>query len=102
MKKCLRCGYNNKDEALKCEKCEFSFEEQAVLEKLKKYTQRDDPIVDSKDKASLIDNPILTFIFGILSLMLPIFIFSFLAWHMKKKPSKTKLVPFRNIGNIFG
>lgn len=101
MKKCLRCGHMNNDIALKCEKCQFSFEEQAVYEKLKKLVPKDDPIVDLKNKSSLIDNPILTFIFGILSIMLPIFVFSFVAWYMKKKPSKAKLVAFRNIGNIF-
>lgn len=102
MKKCLRCGFINKDDVLKCEKCQFSFEEQAVYEKLKKLVPKDDPIVEPKDKVSLIDNPILTFVFGVLSIMVPIFVFSFLAWHMKKQPSKTKLLPFRNIGNVFG
>lgn len=101
MKKCLRCGHINKDDALECEKCQFSFKEQAVLEELKKYTTKEDPIVAEKNKSSLIDNPVLTFIFGILSIMLPFFLFSFLTWYMKKKPSKTKLIPFRNIGNVF-
>lgn len=102
MKKCLRCGHINKDQAVKCVNCQFSFEEQAVYERLKKIAEKDDPIVDLKNKSSLIDNPVLTFIFGILSIMLPIFIFSFAAWYMKKKPSKAKLEPFRNIGNVFG
>lgn len=100
MIKCIRCGKENDDKNEVCSNCGYSFKEQKVEETYRKLL-KEDPVVPDEEKSGLIDSPILTFIFGILSMLLPIFVFSFLAWYNYKKPSKVKLEPFRNIGNIF-
>ena len=99
--KCMRCGKVNPDNVKQCEKCGYDFKEQLINKQLEKIIKvQDDPDIDPKQKSQLYDNPILTFIFGLLSIMLPIFVFSFLSWHMYKKPAKVKLETLRNFGNV--
>lgn len=95
--KCLRCGKIHPDDVKVCKECGFSFE---AFKQYKKVKEKEDPEIDPKQKAALIDNPLLTFIFGLLSVMLPIYIFSFLTFYMYKKPSKVKLETLRNFGNV--
>lgn len=98
MKKCVRCGKNVDDDAQVCE-CGFDFHRYEIE---KKYlSPKEDPVVPKGEESSLIDNPILTFIFGILSMALPIFVFSLLAFRFASKPSKVKLEKFQKIGNVF-
>lgn len=98
--KCQRCGKVNDDQALVCEKCGYHVQEQKINLEIDKIIQtKEDPDVDPKNRSQLYDNPILTLVFGLLSIMLPVFIFSFVAWHMYKKPAKVKLEVFRNFGN---
>ncbi|MCK9536486.1 MAG: hypothetical protein M0R05_02670 [Bacilli bacterium] len=110
--KCLRCGQEIPNKTVICDNCGFNFEEHKLYEK---YLKRSvDPEVPDEHKASLIDNPVLTLIFGALSVLfsflfitastitiiyLILLILSvFLTFYLSSKPSKTKLRPLRNIG----
>ncbi|MGI6710963.1 MAG: hypothetical protein ACOX4W_05920 [Bacilli bacterium] len=96
--KCLRCGKESLDDAIVCEECGFNFKEHEMY--LKYIKPKEDDKVEKGKESDLIDNPILTFVFGLLSMMIPIFLFSFLAFRFYKKPSKAKLIPLKNVGNI--
>ncbi|HHU21292.1 MAG TPA: hypothetical protein GXZ51_02475 [Acholeplasma sp.] len=100
MIRCIRCGMENDDKNEVCGNCGYSFKEQKVEEEYRKLL-REDPSVPEEERSGLVDSPILTFVFGLLSMLLPILVFSFLAWYNYKKPSKVKLEPLRNLGNIF-
>lgn len=100
MIRCIRCGMENDDKNEVCGNCGYSFKEQKVEEEYRKLL-REDPSVTEEERSGLVDSPILTFVFGLLSMLLPILVFSFLAWYNYKKPSKVKLEPLRNLGNIF-
>lgn len=99
--KCLRCGKEFKDEyRLVCDECGYDFEEGKRLSK--KYDAKKDPEVPNHKKTDLIDYPILSFIFSLLGLIIPLAIFSILAMRLSKKPAKANLVPFSNLGYVFG
>ena len=110
--KCLRCGKEIPDKTVICDNCGFNFEEHNLYEK---YLKRPvDPDVPDEQKASLIDNPVLTLIFGALSVFFALLFITastiviiylvllilsvFLTFYLSSKPSKVKLRPLRNIG----
>lgn len=110
--KCIRCGKEVPDDTIICNECGFDFDEYYNNRNI--ITVEEDPIVPEDQKSSLVDNPILTFIFGLLSIpMTFIFIVSstiviiylvgvvllvFLTLFMSRKPCKVKLKPVRNVG----
>jgi len=96
--KCRRCGKEIESDLGVCENCGYDYYEDKKLQKIFKV-KKENVNVTSTD---LIDYPILTFIFGLISLILPIYIFSFLAIKLSKKPSKANLLPFKNLGKVFG
>ena len=99
--KCLRCGKEFKDEyRLVCDECGYDFEEGKRLSK--KYDAKKDPEVPDHKKTDLIDYPILSFIFSLLGLIIPLAIFSILAMRLSKKPAKANLIPVANVGFVFG
>ena len=92
MKKCLRCGKIHEDDIKKCDVCSYPF---PLYEQIK--VKKEDSNTNPSD---LIDYPLLTFVFGLLSLLLPIYLFSFLAIKLSKKPCKESLLHFRQFGLI--
>lgn len=99
--KCLRCGKEFKDSNRKiCDECGYNFKEGERLNKI--LNVKKDPDVPQNKKTDLVDYPILSFIFGVLGIILPIGVFSGLAIHLSKKPSKASLIPFANVGYVFG
>lgn len=112
MKKCIRCGRMVPDDTKVCEVCAFDFEEYQKEQHL--YQTKEDPLVPEDQKSSLVDNPILCFIFGIISfLLMALFLFTpgiiliyligvvvfiFLAFIFSVKPAKVKLIPFQVVG----
>lgn len=114
--KCLRCGKDIPDDKTTCEYCGYDITDK---EKLQKVFIEVDPEVEEKNKIVLIDMPVLTLIFGIvtvfISLMIaffgrPIslilivfFIISFaLTFIFSTRPCKVKLKPLREFGIILG
>ncbi|MDD3999531.1 MAG: hypothetical protein PHX62_01375 [Bacilli bacterium] len=112
MKKCTRCGTMVPDNTKICDKCAFDFDEYEKYYHL--YEVKEDPVVPEGQRTNLTDFPILTFIFGIISLILSsLFLFTpgitvlyiigvviavFITYILAIKPSKIKLVPFQVIG----
>ena len=96
--KCIRCGKESSDDALVCDECGFNFKDHEMYLKYIKVKE-DDKVVIGKE-SDLIDNPIMTFVFGLLSIMLPFFLFSFIAFRFFKKPTKAKLIPLKNVGIV--
>ena len=110
--KCLRCGKELPEGTAICDECGFNFLEDVKITKI--ISEKTDPVVSGKNKSILIDNPVLTFIFGILSVFGMIFFFSYpgfvvlyfvgdliligLTMLFSKKPAKVKLEPTRNVG----
>jgi len=114
--RCIRCGNNFDEKEINCPNCGM---ETSEIKKYQKVSVLADKPVDRKEKIILIDNPILTFIFGIISLLLgvmnclysvmnnPAFIFilffvvSFtLAYIYSMKETRLKLKPVRTVGLI--
>lgn len=110
--KCLRCGKEMPDKDGICENCGFNFNEHKLY---KKYIKNPvDPDVPDNQKSNLIDNPVLTLIFGGLSVLFSLLFITastvviiylillilavFLTFYLSSKPSKVKLRPLRNIG----
>lgn len=116
MKKCVRCGKLNEDSTLICPECGFDFREYEEVQKL--YEEPKDPEVPKDKKMILIDNPILTMFFGILSVLASILfllektisifyllitaLFVYLTYIMYTKPSKVTLDFVRKFGNLLG
>lgn len=99
--KCLRCGKEFKDANRKfCDECGYNFKEGARINNI--LNAKKDPNVPDNKKTDLIDYPILSFIFGIIGIILPIGIFSGLSIYLSKKPAKSSLIPFANVGYVFG
>jgi len=115
--RCIRCGNNFDEKELNCPNCGMETKE---IKKYQKVTVVADREVDNKQKIILIDNPILTFIFGVLSSMLgimncvygvhdsPPFMFVLLfvcsftfAYVFSMKETRLKLKPVRTTGLIF-
>ena len=85
--KCLRCGKEFKDKKREfCDECGYDFKEGKRLNKI--LNEKQDPDVPLEKQTDLIDYPILSFIFSILGLMIPVLIFSLIAIKLSKKPSK--------------
>lgn len=110
--KCIRCGKIIPDNENICANCGFNIQK---YELLNKYVNNPiDPDVPYEKKSDLIDNPILTLIFGLLSILfaflfvgsstivlfyLGAFILTvFLTFYVASKPSKVKLRPLKNLG----
>lgn len=113
--RCIRCGKEVPEGTKICEECGFDFTEH---EEFRKYFQQlEDPDVPESQKSSLIDNPVLTFIFGIITVILTflfitnaqfviiyfvgIIILSYFTLRLSTKPTKVKLIPLRNVGKWF-
>ena len=113
--KCLRCGKEVNESEKTCPLCGFDLEAQR---RYKKITVEADDDMDDKHKIILIDNPILTFIFGLLSLMLALtiavdpgltfffilmFVLTFsLCFFFSTKPTRVKMKPVRTFGLVMG
>lgn len=97
--KCERCGKEFKKHVEICDNCGFDFEEGRILKK--KMQLKYDESLYTND-TDLIDYPILTFILGILSMIIPVFIFSVLAIYLSKKESHSNYLAARNIGRVLG
>ena len=113
--KCLRCGKLVDDTEKICPECGFDLEAQ---KNYKKITVEVDNDMDDKHKIILIDNPILTFIFGLLALMLALtiavdpgltfffillFVLTFsLCFFFSTRPTRVKLKPVRTFGLVMG
>lgn len=111
--KCLRCGTEVKEGTKYCDKCGFDVEKQKEYQIIYKEV---DPELENGKKTNLIDFPVLTFIFGILSMInaillmstrpiAVIFIISFFiifvsCFIFSTKKAKVKLRPFRDVGII--
>lgn len=101
MKKCKRCGKEFKDDLIEiCDECGYNFDYDKKISKV--LDEKNDPDIDDKHKSDLVDYPILSFIFGIIGLIVPLYLFSVLAILLSKKKAKIKLIPFANVGRIFG
>lgn len=95
MKKCGKCGKLVEDDLSLCDNCGYDLSTQKEENtKLIKVTPQ--------HPTDLFDYPILSFVFGIFSLIFPIYIFSLLAIKLSKKPYKPSLEPMSKLGNIFG
>ena len=113
--KCLRCGKIVSDAEKICPVCGFDLEAQKNYKKISVEVDND---VDDKTKIILIDNPILTFIFGLISLMLALtiavdpgltfffillFVLTFsLCFFFSTRPTRVKLKPVRTFGLVMG
>lgn len=110
--KCIRCGKELPEGTIRCDECDFNIQE---YEKYKKVFKEElDPDVPKELKSNLIDNPILTFIFGVISLLLTlifvtitsyiyivgILLFVFLTLLMSTKPSKVNLRQVQIFGKV--
>ena len=83
--KCERCGKDFGDvEVEVCDECGYNFEE------------------GKRIKKALNEHPILSFILGILGLVVPFAIYSIIAIILGKKEAKERLKPFANLGFVFG
>lgn len=98
--KCVRCGKVFKENVEVCDQCGYEFSEGERIKKI--LDEKKDPEVPLHEQTNLIDYPILSFVFSILGLLIPIFIFSILAMKLGKKPARVKYQPFANVGYIFG
>jgi len=98
--------------AVKCEECDFDLE---IYNQISKhYNQKEDPTVPEDQISGLVDNPIFTLIFGLLSLILTLLFITntkfvviyligvvvlvLLTFRLAKKPAKIRLIPARNVG----
>lgn len=97
MKKCLSCGKMHEDNIKKCDVCSYQFPSRIESTNIKK--NETNTVARASD---LSDYPLLTFIFGLLSLLAPIYLFSYLAIKMSKKPFKESLAHFRQFGLVLG
>ncbi len=111
--KCLRCGKVVSDNENTCPNCGFDI---GAQKNYKKITVEADAEMDDKHKIILIDNPILTFIFGLVSLMVALtlvvdlnyffimcFVLTFsLCFFFSTKPTRVKLKPVRTVGITMG
>lgn len=113
--KCLRCGKIVSDDEKSCPECGFDLEAQ---KNYKKIIIEVDDYTDKKQKIILIDNPILTFIFGLIALMFALtiavdpgltfffvllFVLTFsLCFFFSTRPTRVKLKPVRTFGLIMG
>lgn len=113
--KCLRCGLEVEDDIDVCPNCEFSFKEHKTYVKV---AIEEDPDLPDEEKVKLIDNPILTLLFGFVSILtggmffllrefviifLILAILSFvLTFILSVKPTKVKLKPLREFGMVLG
>lgn len=114
--RCIRCGTIFEEKENECPNCGMLTSE---IKKYKKHTVETDSKLDDKHKIVLVDNPVLTFIFGLLSLMLGIinclygvnnymvylyvilFVIVFsLAFIFSMKDTKVNLKPIRTFGII--
>jgi len=112
--KCKSCGKEVEENTKICPNCGFDIESfnKRVVVKL-----AEDPEVENSERASLIDSPILTFLFGILALLFSIcfvvsetivilylalfILFNVLTFKFANKKCKVKLIPVRNVGKAF-
>jgi len=108
--KCTRCGKEVANNVIICDNCGFNFTEHKQQEKYLKNPV--DPDVPVEQRASLVDNPVLTLIFGSLSIMFSLLfiiklvvlyliimiLMVFITFYLSAKPSKVKLRPLRNVG----
>lgn len=99
MKKCASCGKEVKKEEIICEYCGFDFELARRQSRIIKEPQES---TNYQSRSDLFDYPILTFVLGIVALIVPIYLFSVLAIKMSKKSTKPSLEPLMNMGRFLG
>ncbi len=111
--KCLRCGKEVPENTKYCENCGFDVQSQKEYKIVYKEV---DPVLESKKKVTLVDYPVLTFLFGILAMMNAIMYsvmgsiflmitFAFIfgtCFFFSTRQTKMKLKPFREVGIIIG
>lgn len=114
--KCERCGREIPDTKKVCDFCGFDPDS---IKNLAKINVPIDPEVDDKHKIALIDMPILTFVLGLVSLLVSLmlafmdlaesiifiavyFLLFALTFLFSTKPCKVKLKPVREMGIILG
>lgn len=67
LKKCVRCGKLVEEKFDVCDNCGFDFLKYEAEQKV--FKKEEEPIVPRNIKTNLIDNPVFTFIFGILAIL---------------------------------
>lgn len=72
--KCKSCGQEVKDTDKKCDNCGFNLEDFKKQEKI--FVEEDPDLPDSK-KSTLVDGPIITFILGVISVLIALTIVSY-------------------------
>lgn len=112
--KCKSCGFKVTEDMDICPKCGFDLAEHRTYEKV---IVAEDPEIEESKKTNLVDNPILAFILGIVSVVLSFvtvvsatygdYIIAYiillivavvLTYYLSNKPAKVKLKPFANVG----
>lgn len=101
MIKCLRCGTIYDKQVKECEKCGYQFSKRELH--YRKYYEGPKPEDMSDNQSDLVERPVLSFIFGILGLVLPgTFIFSVLAITIAPRPARSNLVYVQRFGKFLG
>ncbi|MDY0063825.1 MAG: hypothetical protein RBS25_01935 [Bacilli bacterium] len=98
MKKCKRCGKSHDNQVLICDNCGYDFEEEQLLRQTTTIKKQQ----SNHSESDLIDYPILSFIMGLLSLIIPIFVFAIIAIKTANREHKPSLEPFSVVGKILG
>lgn len=99
--KCLRCGKEYEDNTIEvCKECGYDFKEGERVNKI--LNTKEDPYVPENKQTDLFDYPILSFVFSILGLIVPVMVLSVIAIILSKKPAKANLIPVANVGFVFG
>ncbi len=111
--KCKSCGAEIAEDTVICENCGFNVAEHKRLERVVVY---DDPEVDKSERAGLVDNPVLAFIFsilanifGVLFVVSPVIIilyallfvgFNVLTFVFANKKARIKFKPIADIAKV--
>ena len=111
--KCKRCGQEVRDTDKTCANCGFNLEE---FKKQEKVLVPEDPDLPQSKKSTLIDSPIITFMLGIISVLIALAIVSYSSvviffvilevmavlgtFFASAKVCKISLRPVRNVGVV--
>lgn len=94
--KCIRCG-KDMGESKVCNNCGYDI---SIDNRVKRILKVKPDMSEHQNPTDLLDYPILSFIVGIIGIMIPIYFFSFLALKLSQKPAKPSYEPFQNLGKI--
>lgn len=101
MIKCIRCGKKHEKNVKICDNCGFIFTEREKY--YRHYYEGPKPEDMTDNQADLVEKPILSFIFGIIGLVLPgTFIFSILAIRIAPNPARSSLQYVQKMGKFLG